>query len=290
VVLVSLGAGSCGTRPGEPAWALVDRELAVVNVSQNQHLILEFEIAGEPVRTSPRIPPSAVFRRAFGELFGTACPPTLTVRAYVYDVDPGGGDPEVPDPAAEDEPPLTLVASAETTVSPCPTPSATAYVLTLREDPVGPAAIVFNSSSLQWFLSSVAIEAPAAMPDPIPNDAIEGMVVTPENVPVSGIEVVLRRVVREVGQPCAELSAESSQLIECEPGTLPTPEKERGAVVSMAASNALGRFEFSAPAGLYVAEVFADGYQFRPAETEFESPRTNLTFIAEPTPSDAEEQ
>lgn len=271
----AITASLCGTScvPGPPNLdaLLLEPDIVIVNTSEKWHLVLELELPNQKSVSLPRVPPSGILRTSFRETLAVATPTRLRVRAFIYQ------RLEEPSETAE----FQLVASAEEELFPVTTRDSDVYLISLRNTDEGKGVLILISRGSRWDFSGKNVaDEPDQIPDSLPAVTIRGRVVRTNGDPVEGVDVLLRSIFRDaVLTSTSRDPRESSQLTSWDGRTLP---KQTGEPIEQTVTGRSGDFEFAAPPGLYVAEVAAPGFRFRPAFTEFEAPRSNLTFIAEP--------
>ncbi len=244
---------------------------------------------------SPLIPPGAVLRQRFLDLFPETggCPDRLDVRAHVYelnapDAQPGsipiGGDPCVDNPPDVSDVDPVAVASAEFLGVPaCELIVLSTYTIVLRETEDVSGELVFAQGvpglpGPVRRLTQPELADLTALPPMLPAEPLTGRVLTQDGQPVGGIGVLLRTRFRITGNdegkcPDADVCLGDEPVGLCYSGP-----------VALCRTANDGRFEFIRPPGAYRVEVFQDGFQFRPCSVIVESPLDNITIIAEPDP------
>ena len=279
----------CGCPAGDPL--ALDTELAIANMSRDWYLLVELEIPGYPAQHLPVLPPSAAARIPFRDLFGTACPLEMVVRAYVLEGDDTSVD------AAGASPRLPALASAEVTVQACTGTPADypVYNITLRDSPRGRGTILFAQDTprqLRLDFWGQNIPGVNGLPPLTEDRLIGGYVLDLTGAGVPDVGVMLRPLYRDAGEPCPSNSGATVQLLPC---GIVTPDPEVGLPIDATITDQEGRFTFSRPPGVYALEVFGDGFVFRPCREApveacqifVEAPLDNVVFVAEPDTAEA---
>jgi hypothetical protein len=232
---------------------------------------------------SPLLPPGAVFRRRFLELFPQTggCPDFIDLRVHLYkrvnaDV-PIGLDP------GEAVVPQAIASGEAVGVNACggdEPPSAT-YTIVLRDSAEGTIILrIAQGTGREVGLEFSGAEAPELdqIPPLLDAASLDVSVLTSDGRPLAGVGVLLRTRVRpDVDPPpacCSVGPSDPNEATQC----------CWGAPVAIGVTDDAGAFEFERPPGAYLVEAFADGLLFRPPLVVIESPLDNVTFIAEETP------
>lgn len=245
---------------------------------------------------SPLIPPGAVLRQRFLDLFPETggCPDRLDVRAHVYELiasdSQPGSTPIAGLPCVDHPPDLSdvnpvAVASAEFSGVPaCELIVLSTYTIVLREteDVFGELVFAQGVPGLPApvrRLTQPEIDDLPALPSMLQDEPLTGQVLTPNGQPVGGIGVLLRtrfRITADDSGKCpdADICLGDEPVGFCYSGP-----------VALCKTADDGRFEFNRPPGAYRVEVFQDGFEFRPCSVIVETPLNNITIIAEADPS-----
>ena len=221
---------------------------------------------------SPLIPPGAVMRRRFFDLFPETqgCPDRLDLRVHLYkQTNPGepiGRDPTVPGE-------LFAFASAEFLGVPaCEVVVASTYTIVLRETETEPGDLVFvqdfESASNVRTIPGKALADLEEVPPLLDSQEFAGQVLLRDGTPLENIGVLLRTRYRVTGDDKERCPVEPVGRCYSAP-------------VAYDITDAQGRFTFNRPPGAYMIEPFADGFLFRPGFVILEAPLNNATIIAE---------
>ena len=254
----------------------VETEFFLLNLTRDRYMTVGVRASDvlenspdRPFKQSDLLAPGAVLRRRFLELFPATggCPQRADIRVHLYhrinSAVPIGLDPgEAVEPVA--------FASAEFTEVPaCEAVVLSTYTIVLRETDSMPGEVVFAQGSSSETLRQITGNDLAGLDAPPPllsNEPLSVRVITPAGQPVSGIG----------DRPHDEILC-------------PDPDPNLSGIcfsdpIAFGVTDAGGGFVFSRPPGAYGVEVFADGFNFRPAFQVIESPLNNVTFVAEATP------
>ena len=221
---------------------------------------------------SPLIPPGAVMRRRFFDLFPATqgCPDRLDLRVHLYK-QTNPGEPVGRDPTDPGE--LFIFASAEFLgVSACDLVVASTYTIVLRETETEPGDLVFvqdfGSASNVKTIPGKALADLEEVPPLLESEEFAGQILQRNGTPLENIGVLLRTRYRVAGDD-----------------TERCPDEPVGrcysAPIAYDITNEQGRFSFDRPPGAYMVEPFADGFLFRPGFVILETPLNNATIIAE---------
>lgn len=281
----------------------VETEFFLLNLTRNRFLTVALrdnDASGSgdtrDFVQSPLIPPGAVLRQRFLDLFPATggCPDRVDVRAHLYQLKnehalPGSipidGVPCVDNPPVESDVDPVAVASAEFSGVPaCELIVLSTYTIVLREteDVFGELVFAQGVPGLPApvrRLTQPELADLATLPPMLPDEPLSGQVITEHGQPVGGIGVLLRtrfRITEDDTDICpnADICLGDEPAGFCYSGP-----------VALCRTTDDGRFEFNRPPGAYRVEVFQDGFQFRPCSVIVETPLNNITIIAEFDPS-----
>ena len=253
----------------------METEFSLVNLSQQWYATIGLRPAASDDSAyvqSDLVPPGAVFRERFFELFPETggCPDRLDLRVYLYkranDDVPIGMDPGE---AVESQP----VASGEVlNVLACEQVVASTYTIVLRDSEEGTGVLRFaqeTGAEQERTFTGRSLPDLDTVPEHLASASLSGVVTLEDGTPVEGIGVLVRSRYR--------VSSDDSELCPDEPVGLCFGEP-----IAIDSTDEEGRFSFDRPPGAYQVEVFADGFTFRPVWVVVESPIDNITFVAEP--------
>ena len=268
---------SCGTVP-TPITLPAETEFSLINLSRRWYATIglrpaeEWDPAEQPFVQSKLIPPGAVYRERFFDLFPQTggCPERLDLRVYLFkrineDV-PIGLDPGEPlNPQA--------VASAEILdVVACERVVVSTFTIVLRDSSEGTGVLKIaqeTEASQDITFTGQNLSPLESLPEMLENAPLAGQVVTPDGTAILGIGVLLRTRYRVTDDDTALCPEEPDGRCYSLPIAIRTTDEQ-------------GRFSFDRPPGAYRVEVFADGFLFRPVSVIVESPIDNIIFVAEP--------
>lgn len=269
---------SCSLQPATLTLPL-ETEFFLLNLTRDRYLTVALrdnDLQGtgndRPFVQSPLIPPGAVMRRRFFDLFPETqgCPDRLDLRVHLYK-QTNPGEPIGRDPTDPGE--LFAFASAEFLgVSACDLVVASTYTIVLRETETEPGDLVFvqdfESASNVRTISGTALADLEEVPALLESQELGGQVVQPDGTPLSDIGILLRTRYRVTDNDFARCPDEPAGRC-------------YGAPIAYDITDAQGRFSFDRPPGAYMVQAFADGFLFRPGFVILESPLNNATIIAE---------
>ena len=257
-----------------------ETEFFLLNLTRDRYLTaalrdndLEGSGNDRPFVQSPLIPPGAVLRQRFFDLFPETqgCPDRLDLRVHLYkQTDPG--EPIGRDPTDPGE--LFAFASAEFLDIPaCEVVVASTYTIVLRETETEPGDLVFvqdfaSASNVRTILGNDLAEL-EDVPSLLDSPGLSGQVLLRNGTPLENIGVFLRTRYRVTGDDRERCPDEPVGFC-------------YSAAVAYDLTDEQGRFSFDRPPGAYKVEPFADGFLFRPGFVILEAPITNATIIAEP--------
>lgn len=282
IVLAGLAVGaSCIPTPP------VETRFLVTNLSRDYYAALQMRAhvdEGEPNEYVglPLLPPGGLWRGDFAEYLGTGRPAALDFRLFLYrrvDSDtPIGLDPteevertpvvagQVQGIPADDGTPLR-----SWTITHFDAPEGIGRVKFAQDSEVDTlirSLGLFDNPDAVWEIDGVAEElADVPPPDLAPAEPIAGVVRTSDGAGVEGIGVLIRSRFRV-------------RLSDDDPDN--DPDVGWSDPIAVAVTDADGRFRFDRPVGAYQLEVFADGWLFRPAVLDLETPLEDIVVIAEP--------
>lgn len=256
-----------------------ETEFFLLNLTRDRYLTValrdnDLEGTGDdrPFVQSPLIPPGAVMRRRFFDLFPETqgCPDRLDLRVHLYKqtnpAKPIGRDPT--DPGE-----LAVLASAEFLgVSACEAVVFSTYTIVLRETETEPGDLVFfqdfGSASPIRTIPDKALADLEEVPPLLESEELTGQVLMRDGTPLPDIGVLLRTRYR--------VTVNDTELCPDEP-----VGRCYSAPIAYDITDAQGRFTFDRPPGAYMVQAFADGFLFRPGFVIIESPLNNVTIIGE---------
>lgn len=259
-----------------------DTVLLVGNRSRDWYLLVEVGTPEHAYKRLPLLPPTGVIREPFRDLFGGACPNTMTLRAYLYEHDEAGG--------------FAPLASGQLDVQPCDQSAVfPVFDVYLRDTARGEGTLLLlqdTSQALRFDFHGLNVPAPDDLPETLDPEETVGYVLDLQGNGVPDIGVVVWTLYRGAGPSCLEAgdASEAGFLVT----TCGDADKEAvaccqyscavnqdGWPAAVTATDADGRFEVQLSPGVYVAEVFADGKLFRPTRIMFEAPIENVVFLAQ---------
>jgi len=289
IILAVAMISSCGLSPDMLPEIPVETEFFLLNLSRRWYFAAELQpvtASDQPngdFQLSPLIPPGAVMRQRFLDLFPEdaypgvgGCPDSLAIRAYVYkrvqDVTTDG----VPIPLGEvtdsDIDPVPPASDELKPIPACEAIAVSTFTIILLDTDEGTGRVrSFQGTAAEnsQEFKGQNIPAPPEVPELFGDQPIEGEVITASGEPVEGVGVLLRGRFRRM--------ADDRELC---------PEEQNftcfGDPIDVAITDASGAFRFDQPPGAYRVEVFADDFLFRPDRILIESPIDNVTFVAEP--------
>jgi hypothetical protein len=263
----------------------VETEFFLLNLTRDRYMTVGVRASdvlesgpNRPFKQSDLLAPGAVLRRRFLELFPSTggCPQRADIRVHLYhrinSAVPIGMDP------GEAVEPIAFASAEFTEVPACEAVVLSTYTIVLRETDTLPGEVVFAQGSSSETLRQIMGNDLANL-DPPPllgNAPLSVRVISPGGQGVPGIGVLLKTRYRVGDRPHDELLCPNS-----DPNLNGFCFSDP---IAFGVTDAGGGFEFSRPPGAYGVEVFADGFNFRPAFQLIESPLNNVTFVAEATP------
>lgn len=269
---------SCSLQP-DTLTLPFETEFFLLNLTRDQYLTVALrdnDLQGtgndRPFVQSPLIPPGAVMRRRFFDLFPETqgCPDRLDLRVHLYKQsnpsEPIGRDPT--DPGE-----LFVSGSAEFLGVPaCEVVVASTYTIVLRETENEPGDLVFvqglGIAPIVRTIPDRALADLEEVPPLLESEELTGQVLMRDGTPLSDIGVLLRARYR--------VRKNDEELCPKEP-----VGRCYGAPIAYDITDEQGRFSFNRPPGAYMVQAFADGFLFRPGFVILESPLNNATIIAE---------
>ena len=267
----------------------VETEFFLLNLSRQWYATIALRPAGgaeDAYAQSKLIPPGAVFRERFLELFPQTggCPDRLDLRVYLYkrvnDDVPIGEDPGErvgPQPVASGE--ILDVGACELVV-------VSTYTIVLRDSEEGvgviKAAQATSGAQIRTF-EGVNLPDPTQVPEMLEAGSLGGRVIAPDGSDVANVGVLLRTRFRVNDDDC-DICPYDPECVDypqssCHPQCFCYSDP-----IAVTATDADGRFSFDRPPGAYWVEAFADGLLFGPVWVEVESPIDNITIVAETEP------
>jgi hypothetical protein len=278
---------SCGafnpTFVGLPA----ETNIAFINLSRMSYAAFGVRVnAGDgntaAFTASPLLPPGGIFRIAFSDLLGNACPDALDFQVFVYrrvnDDVPIGLDP------TEDVEPAPIAVGQVLGVPACNVQPLVTYTVANWDAPEGTARVkfaqgsavdtaitmsgVFPNADAAWEVTGVdptlAAEPPPSIAAPEP---ISGRVVLANGAPVPDVGVLIRTFFR-------------ARLDDADDSN--DPDSGFSDPIAFSLTGADGAFNLNRPPGGYRMEFFSDEFSFRPAIVDVETPLSTVLIVAEP--------
>lgn len=283
--LLALSIGST-CAPDVPVQILpVETRFAMTNFSTQYYVAFAMRVHGDDLAAyawSPLLAPGATYRDDFLTVLGVRCPDALDIRVLLYEranVDvPIGLD------ATESVGPTPIAAGEVLNVPACSVEPVEVYTIVNWDAPEGTARVkfaqdtaveaeirrtgLFPNAQAVWEVTGVdAALATIAAPPLAANEPIAGRVTLTNGTGVENIGVLLRtrfRVRLDDGDPNND------------------PDSGWSDAIAVTKTDATGAFAFDRPAGAYRIEAFADGYLFRPAVVDVETPLALITLLVEP--------
>jgi hypothetical protein len=264
-----------------PAPLPIETQVSFLNLSRTQYVVFGVRTHGaEEFTYTPLLAPGATQRGRFIELVGERCPGSLDLRVLLYrrvqqdvpiGLDPGERVESAPIAAGQlDDVPACALETLETyTIVNWDAPDGTARVKIAQCSNID-AALQGSGrlgASGAWEVNGVDAALASIVPQSLAEiSPIAGRVTLSDGRGVPGV-VVLVRTRHRSALDC---------LMPDDPGVSGYSEP-----ILFATTDADGRFSIERPVGVYRLEFFSDTVAFRPGQLDIETPRQDISVLAE---------
>lgn len=289
----------CALQFGCPASGptTTDKTFLVSNKTRDWHVLMELVLDGGEGHKLPILRPGSEIRERFDELIGETCPETLIVRTYLAERNTEGT--------------LTIIASAETEVKPCRNRVqvlSPVFDIFVRDSDRGVGTLLFEQGTedyIRFDFGGLNLPLPAIdqFPSGPESRPTSGFAIDSEGKGVPGVGVIMWTLYRRTFAPadkctdtspdrwqrattgCGGISCCCCEQRVCDRGSeccdFQSTPNLLGEPIGTDVTDENGRFEISAPPGVYTVEVFGDDLLFRPREVQINAPLDNVIFLVQ---------
>ncbi len=260
----------------------IETQVSFLNFSRTQYVVIGIRPHGSdgPFMDTPLLAPGVTQRSRFIDLIGERCPGTIDLQVFLYrrvnrdvpiGLDPGEQVEPVPIAAARfDNVPVCDVQTLETfTIVNWDTPEGTGRVKIAQCSDIDAALQTAGrlGPSGAWEFTGVDPALGATTPASLaPSAALAGQVTRADGRGVADVIILLRPRYRTA--------------LDCANADDPAATGYADPIV-FTTTDAQGRFRFDRPAGVYRLEFYSDTVAFRPGQIEIETPRQDISVLAE---------